>query len=109
MTLTKQQMSILANLASSPRTLNFFTHDRETPVFKLTLTKLVHLGYVYQDDGDKYYITTKGRQAYDAPGASVKRSISDWRKTVYQTGDGDIITQKRPGSMDAYNLPSGGY
>ena len=105
MNLTKQQLNILANLASSSRTLNFFTHDRDTPVFKLTLTKLVNSGYVFEEGG-KYYITTKGRQAYDSPGVARNEMISDWRKTVYRTGDGDIITEKRPGSMDAYSLPS---
>ena len=107
MNLTKQQLNILASLASSSRTLNFFTHDRDTPVFKLTLTKLVNSGYVFEESG-KYYITTKGRQAYDSPGVAKHEMISDWRKTVYRTGDGDIITEKRPGSMDAFRLPSRG-
>jgi hypothetical protein len=105
MNLTKQQLNILASLASSPRTLNYFTHDRDTPIFKLTLTKLVHLGYVFEESG-KYYITTKGRQIFDAPGTVTTEHYADWRKSVYKLGDGDIITAKRPGSMDAFSLPS---
>lgn len=108
MALSKQQLLILASLASSPRILSFFTHNRDTPVYKLTLTKLINLGYVYEE-GEKYYITTLGRQVYDAPGVAKNEMISDWRKGVYRTGDGDIITTKRPDSMDAYSLPSGGY
>ena len=106
--LTKQQMNILSSLASSPRKLHYFTHDKDTPIFKLTLTKLVHNGYIYED-GDNYHISTKGRQVFDAPGVAKKEVVADWRKGTYTTGDGDIITTKRPGSMDAYKLRSGGY
>ena len=104
MNLTKQQLNILASLASSSRTLNFFTHNRDTPVFKLTLTKLVNSGYVYEE-ADKYHITTLGKQTLDAPGA-YRKSVIDWRNSVYKTGDGDIVATKRPGSMNAYSLPS---
>jgi len=105
--LTKQQMNILSSLASSPRKLHYFTHDKDTPIFKLTLTKLVHNGYIYED-GDNYHISTKGRQVFDAPGVAKTELVNDWRKGVYKTGDGDIITEKRPGSMDAFRLPSRG-
>jgi hypothetical protein len=105
MNLTKQQMNILSSLASSQRKLHYFTHDKDTPIFKLTLTKLVHNGYVYEE-GDNYYISTKGRQMVDAPGVAKTELVNDWRKGVYRTGDGDIITTKRPGSMDAFKLPS---
>jgi hypothetical protein len=34
---------------------------------------------------------------------------NDWRGTTYRTGDGDYTVQAvRPGSMDAYSLPSRG-
>ena len=105
MNLTKQQRNILIALASSSRKLHYFTHERDTVVFKLTLTKMVNSGLIFEE-GDNYHISTKGRQAVDAPGVGTKTLINDWRKGVYKTGDGDIITAKRPGSMDAFSLPS---
>jgi hypothetical protein len=105
MNLTNQQRNILIALASSSRKLHYFTHERDTVVFKLTLTKMVNNGLIFEE-GDNYHISTKGRQAVDAPGVGTKTLINDWRKGVYKTGDGDIITAKRPGSMDAFSLPS---
>jgi len=36
------------------------------------------------------------------------REVNIWSDGTYRTGDGDIFQQMRPGSMDAYKLPSRG-
>ena len=43
------------------------------------------------------------------PGEAEPRQTSTWNRTTYRTGDGDHTAQvPRPGSLDAYSLPSRG-
>ena len=54
-----------------------------------------------------------GKQGYSKRIKDVSEALprqTNWRNTTYRTGDGDYTFQvPRPGSMDAYSLPSKGY
>jgi len=41
-------------------------------------------------------------------GETPSATFNTFHKTAYCTGDGDIITERRPGSMVAFSLPSVG-
>jgi hypothetical protein len=42
------------------------------------------------------------------PDAALPPKINIWSEGTYRTGDGDVVQSVRPGSMDAYGLPSKG-
>ena len=79
-----------------------------TPIAKRTLP--THIVQAPKDTLSKEARQCIGKytERVKLPGEVAKRE-TDWRGTTYRTGDGDYTVQAvRPGSMDAYALPSRG-
>lgn len=115
MKISREEKVLLGLIASTPRTLHYFIHENNTHpstfldalITKQSLDRMVVNGYLTEDN-HRYVITIKGRQLLDAPGVATVKRI-DWRHGTYRTGDGDIITAKRVGSMDYKKHSSVGF